>query len=186
MYSDEQYHILALKNGSKDSFRWLFNRYHHTLCSYIWSIFKNDQWTEDICSEVFIAVWLHRENLKPESFEAYIFQIAKNKVLNRLKKTAADARQEEEFVRRHLDYINTVKRDEENHRQKMDLLKNEMNNLPPRRKEILERKYFQGQKNAQIAQEMDISIHTVKAQLYKARLHLKSRLKRSDPKADKL
>src|SRR5690625_255705 len=123
MYSDEQYHILALKSGNRDSFKWLFNKYHPVLCSYIWSMFKSDKWTEDICSEVFIAVWLHRESLKPESFKSYIFQIAKNKVFNRLKKIAADTRQEEEFVRRHLDYIETVREDEEDHRSKMRLLK---------------------------------------------------------------
>src|SRR5690625_1538266 len=64
----------------------------------------------------------------------------------------------------------------------MRLLKKEINNLPPRRKEILERKYFQDQKNAQIAKEMDISIHTVKVQLYKARLHLRSMIRKDDSK----
>lgn len=176
MNTDEQYHILALKKGNRESFKWVFDRYHQALYSYTWSLFKSDKWAEDICAEVFLAVWTHRENLKPQTFKSYIFQIAKNKVLNQLKKVAADTRQEKEFIRRYLDHSEHLRQHEEIIEVRMGLLKNEIDDLPPKRKEIIERKYFLGQKDAQIAQDMGITIHTVKAQLYKARLHLKSKL----------
>jgi|GEM_PF-5702013 len=119
---------------------------------------------------------------KTRIFQIIYFSDSQKQSFQSTKKIAADTRQEEEFVRRHLDYIETVREDEEDHRSKMRLLKKEINNLPPRRKEILERKYFQDQKNAQIAKEMDISIHTVKVQLYKARLHLRSMIRKDDSK----
>lgn len=176
MNKDEQHHLSALKKGNKESFKWLFDQYKIALHSYIHSLLKSDEWTDDVCSEVFIAVWYKRKHLRPETFKAYLFQIAKNKAFNQLKKIAADSRQEEEYLRRYQQYLDRNNENEGTFTIRKDLLKIEIDKLPPKRKEILERKYFQGQKNTKIAQDMGISIHTVKVQLYKARLYLKSRL----------
>src|SRR5690625_1451482 len=119
---------------------------------------------------------------KTRIFQIIYFSDSQKQSFQSTKKLAADTRQEEEIVRRHVDYIETVREEEEDHRSKMRLLKKEINNLPPRRKEILERKYLQDQKNAQIAKEMDTSIHTVKVQLDKARLHLTSMIRKDDSK----
>lgn len=174
MNTDEQHHIFALKEGNKESFKWLFERYSQAVHGYIRSLLKSNQWTEDVCAEVFLSVWTHRMNLKAETFEAYIFQIARNKVFNQLKKIAADARQEKEFIRRYHSHQEYMKEKEEWDQIRMELLKNEIENLPPKRKEIIERKYFKGQKDAQIARDMGITIHTVKAQLYQARTYLRA------------
>lgn len=171
----EQHHLSALKDGNRESFKWLFDRYKIAVYAYILSMFKSEKWADDVCSEVFIAIWNNRESLQTDTFKSYLFQIAKNKTLNQLKKIAADARQEEEFIRRYRE--NQVKYYEtETFGYGEQLLKQEIEKLPPRRKEIIERKYFQGQKNTQIAQDMGITINTVKVHLYKARLYLKSRL----------
>lgn len=180
MERDEQYHISALKKGSRKSFKWLFDQYKTPVYSYIRSLLKSNRWTEDICSEVFIAVWNNRQKIKPESFRPYIFQIAKNRVFNKLKKVAADTQQEEEYIRLYRESSETENKKEEGFQTKQNLLKEEIEGLPPKRKEIIERKYFLGQKNAQIAKDMGISINTVKVQLYKAHIFLRSRMERKE------
>lgn len=178
--TDEYYHISELKNGNRESFKWLFDRYKVTLYSYILSFLKSEKWVDDICSEVFIAVWINRQNIRAETFQSYLFQIAKNKIFNQLKKIAADSRQEEEFVRRYNVSQNWEEENELFQINQLDLLKMEIEKMPPKRKEIIQRKYFYGQKNTQIARDMGITIHTVKVQLYKARHFLKSRVRGED------
>jgi len=89
---------------------------------------------------------------------------------------AADTQQEREYFRRYLSqaslYIDEASKDSNQEK----LLMEAISNLPAKRKEILERKYYKGQRIQQIAQEMGIAKHTVKVQLYKARLFLKARL----------
>src|SRR5690625_3301293 len=119
---------------------------------------------------------------KTRIFQIIYFSDSQKQSFQSTKKIAADTRQEEEFVRRHLDYIETVREDEEDHRSKMRLLKKEINNLPPRRIEIRKPKSFQDQTNAQIAKAMDITTHAVKVQLCKAGLHLRSMTRKDDSK----
>ena len=51
-----------------------------------------------------------------------------------------------------------------------------METLPPQRKAIFKMRYFEGKDNSKIAEQMQISINTVKVQLVKARRHLKQQL----------
>lgn len=173
---DEQRHISAVNEGSKASFKWLFDKYKMPLYNYILSLLKSEKWADDVCAEVFIAIWKNRSHLRPESFQSYLFLIAKHKTFNRLKKVAADAQQEEEFIRRYLNQPGYSTESTFMDADREKLLKQEINNLPAKRKEILERKYYKGQKIHQIAREMGIAQQTVKVQLYKARLYLKARL----------
>lgn len=173
---DEQRHISAIVEGSKESFKWLFDQYKMPVYTYILSLLKSEKWADDVCSEVFLAIWKNRSHLRPETIQSYIFQIAKHKTFNRLKKVAADTQQEREYFRRYLSqaslYIDETSKDSNQEK----LLMEAISNLPAKRKEILERKYYKGQRIQQIAQEMGIAKHTVKVQLYKARLFLKARL----------
>ncbi len=176
MERDEQYHISALRKGNRESFQWIFDQYKIPLYSYIVSLLKSDKWAEDICSEVFITVWNNRKNLRSGTFKSYIFQIAKNRVFNKLKKIAADSRQEDEYIRYYQESTESSARKNELTGSRQSLLEKEIKELPPKRKEIIERKYFRGQRNAEIAKDMGISINTVKVQLYKAQLFLRSQL----------
>lgn len=182
MERDEQFHILALRKGSRKSFKWIFERYKFPVYTYVRSLLKSDKWTEDISAEVFISIWEHRQKLRSATFKSYIFQIARNRAFNQLKKIAADTLQEEEYVRHYQESVENAEDREEANRTRKDLLEIEIKGLPPKRKEIIERKYFLGQKNAQIAEDMGISINTVKVHLYKARVFLRSRLGESEGK----
>ena len=52
--------------------------------------------------------------------------------------------------------------------------------LPPKRKTIFKMRYFEGKDNGTIAEQMHISINTVKVHLMKARHHLKQQIAMSD------
>src|SRR5690625_7860932 len=91
---------------------------------------------------------------KTRIFQIIYFSDSQKQRFQSSKKIAADTRQEAEFVRRHLDFIETVREDEEDHRSKMRLLKKEKNNLPKGRKEVVERKYYQDQQIAQLTKDI--------------------------------
>lgn len=48
--------------------------------------------------------------------------------------------------------------------------------MPPKRSQIFKMRYFEGNDNQTIAQQLGISVHTVKVQLARARTQLKNQL----------
>lgn len=79
--------IEALKNGSYKAFEVLYDEYYHLLYGYVFGLIRSHEDTREIVQNTFIKIWLHRAKLDPElSFKAWLFKIAKNSLLNDVKK----------------------------------------------------------------------------------------------------
>jgi len=78
--------LMQVAKGDQKSFSILFESYHQQLGSYLFSITKDNEVTEEIVQEIFIKVWVNREELcKVNNFKAYLFTISKNRLLNFLR-----------------------------------------------------------------------------------------------------
>ena len=78
-----------LKELSKDQespLEELFNLYYPRLYDFSRSFLKLEQGIDDILQEVFIRIWQNRKKIKdPDTFNAYIFTITRNLLLNELR-----------------------------------------------------------------------------------------------------
>src|SRR5690606_434902 len=73
------------------AFRWLYDLYRHDVYRYSKSFLKLEVYAEEIVQEVFMKVWMNRENLDVNlSFKSYLFTVTKNLTLNFLRKAAND------------------------------------------------------------------------------------------------
>lgn len=68
--------------GDDDAFKPLFVWYYAGVKKYVLRCIKNDSWAEDMAIEVLARIWEKRQVIKAETFEAYLFTIARNKVIN--------------------------------------------------------------------------------------------------------
>ncbi|GAA6771764.1 RNA polymerase sigma factor [Flavobacterium sp. CGRL2] len=81
--------VSELKNGNEKAFRQLFDLFHQDIYGYSISLLKSKEAAEENVQDVFLKVWLNRENLDIEqSFKSYIFTIARNQAFNVLNKAA--------------------------------------------------------------------------------------------------
>ncbi|MGK4568549.1 RNA polymerase sigma factor [Flavobacterium sp. 3HN19-14] len=72
--------VSELKNHSEKAFRRLFDIYYQDIYGYSFSLLKSKEHAEENVQDVFLKVWLHRENLDIEkSFKAFLFTIAKTR-----------------------------------------------------------------------------------------------------------
>lgn len=69
-------------------------------------------------------------------------------------------------------------------RQRIELLKEAIDGLPPRMRQIFLLRMYQGRKYDEIAHLMQISIQTVKSQIHQARQRLKKALEEADESGD--
>ena len=160
--------VSELKNGNEKAFRSLFDLYHQDIYGYSISILKSKEAAEENVQDVFMKVWLHRENLNPEqSFKAYIFTIARNQAFNFLNKAANDVLLKEEIFyesQQSHEYGDYSIREADCKK----LRKQAIKQLPPKRKQIFKMSRKKGMTYEEISQELGISINTVRNQMSKA------------------
>jgi len=80
-----------LKIGSYKAFEQLYELYFDLLYGYVFGMIRSHNQAKEIVQDTFIKVWLHRSRIDPElSFKAWLFKIAKNQLLNDIKKNFSD------------------------------------------------------------------------------------------------
>ena len=160
--------LSELKNGSEKAFRQLFDLYYQDIYGYSISLLKSKEAAEENVQDVFMKVWLNRDNLNSDqSFKAYIFTIARNQAFNTLNKAANDQLLKEEIFyesQKSHDYGDYSIREEDCKK----LRKQAMKQLPPKRKQIFKMSRKKGMSYEEISQELGISINTVRNQMSKA------------------
>ena len=154
-------------------FEELFTSCYPALCSFASAIVSDLSAAEDIVQEVFVRFWEKSENFSNEhAVKTFLYTSVKNKCLNQL--------EHDKVVQKHREYsLNELKNEqmihnriveEETHR----LIYNAINELPAECKNILLLS-MNGLKNREIAEELNISVNTVKTQKKIAYRQLKIR-----------
>lgn len=164
----EQLLVSELKNSNEKAFRKLYDFYYQDIYGYSISLLKSKELAEENVQDVFLKIWLHRENLNLEqSFKSFLFTIARNQAFNLLNKAANEVLLKEEVF-----YTSEKSHDEGDFSIREEdckkLKKQAIKQLPPKRKRIFKMSRKQGKTYEEISQELGISVNTVKNQMSKA------------------
>ncbi len=167
--------IIGLKNGELFAFNHLFDVYAKRLLAFSMGYLSSDIEAEEIVQEVFIKIWNNRDKLSPEkSFESYLFTIAKNGILNTIRKSKSE-NSYRDYVRLYPEKDVLV--DEEfDFKELESIYLQSVEKLSPRRKEIFLLSREQSLSNAQIAAKMNISVKTVENQMTAALSQIRKHL----------
>jgi RNA polymerase sigma-70 factor (ECF subfamily) len=164
-----------IKAGDYNAFGFLFNRYYGLLCNYALRFVRDDFISEDIVQEVFVKIWESRAKLKIiGSVKSYLYIAVKNKSINKLQSEAVRQKYTSNFFSYQSKEVSQTELEQEEFR---NHLFNCIQKLPPRCHDVFTKSRFNEMKQEQIAQKMDISLKTVKAQIGKALRFIQSCLK---------
>ncbi len=164
----EKRHLKELIDGNEKAFLAIFNTYRKEVYAYSLSILKSKIYAEDIVQEVFLKVWLKREDFNESlALKPYLIVTTKNMSLNFLKKATYDKKiREEIFYQSQKSFDPIYKMIQE--KELKDIQEKAIDLLPPRRKLIFEMSRNDGKSYEDISQELGISQNTVKSQMCKA------------------
>lgn len=166
-----------LREGDPIAFHRIYNRYCKRLYSFVLRYVKQEEDAEGIVQEVFLKLWESRSKIDIyASFEAFLFTVAYNQTISILRKKV----NEEKYLK-HLKSRNQFRQTpdiaEEVHFKELNEKVNSLlNNLTPRQQEIFLLSRQKGLKHAEIAQQLGISVNTVKNHLVAALSYLRSRI----------
>ena len=168
--------LLMLKSGDQLAFSEIYQRYWPILYRHAFRMLKSDTESEDVVQDTFIKLWNAAPNLPDHTaLGAYLYTMVRNSVLNIIAKSSVHASYRSDLERFMVDGYELS-----DHliREKIlaKLIEQEIQQLPPRMREVFERKRIDHLSYKEIAEAMDISELTVKTQMNKAITILRRKL----------
>jgi RNA polymerase sigma-70 factor (family 1) len=169
--------LRSLKKGDKKAFENIYWMFRKPVYGMAFRYLKDHQLAEDAVQDVFFKLWVKRDTLNPDMpFEPFLFSILKNHVLNMIKiKKRRILRQ---FEYREMNTrINKETDADAILADTQRIFQEGLDQLPEGKQLVFKMKRFEGYTNKEIARELNISVHTVKSQFYKASKFLRSFVK---------
>lgn len=164
-----------IRCGNQQAYQSLFHYYYERLYHYALTFTSDQNKAEDIVQEVFLKVWTKRESLRPSgSLKAYLYRMTYNEFINVYRKEKRYHEELDAFKFQALTPL--LEESEETWQLKLNKLKEAIDKLPPRCREIFLLHKQEGIPQKEIAKKLDISVKTVENQVGKAISILKSKL----------
>lgn len=140
----------------------IFDKYAKNLCLYALNYLETEADAEDIVQDVFIRCWEKRDILLSDEkvIKTYLFNSVRNACLDKIEK--------KDVMRYHIDIIKQEIIDEETITFDEKLLleiREELAQMPDQTQKVITRVFMQDMKYQEVADDLHISINTVKTLL---------------------
>ena len=148
--------------------RELFGKYYKALCYYAWDMVKDTDVAEDLVQDAFTAYWNHRDDVANEeqSIKAFLYSSIRNAVFNR--------NRHQKVVDKYFSRLGLTELEEADYDRKIITaefyaeLNRILSTLPAGCRQVFHLSYMEELSNQQVADELHISINTVKTQKQRA------------------
>lgn len=162
-----------LRGGDNDAFKLLFERYYAALCAFATGYVEDSDSAEDIVQDVFFKLYTDKVVFDSVvALKSYLYTAVKNQSLNylkhqRIKQEYLMSREEKEQT---TFFFNRIVEQE-----LVMLVTEAMTELPEQTRKVMEL-VMEGKENPEIAEELGVTIDSVKSHKKRGRQFLKSRL----------
>lgn len=157
--------VSRLKQGEEEAFRRVYDTHFPKLYRYALSFTHSHEGAEEIVQEVFMTLWRKRQTINPkQSLNHYLYTLTKHRCFRFLQQTARDTTLRQELASR-LERSCCSTENEVIYNEYYTITQEAIQQLPPRRQRIYQMARLEGLPLREIAQQLGISISTVKNQL---------------------
>jgi len=162
----------AFRKGDRVAFAWIYNRNISELLVYGYRITNNRQLIKDSVHDLFLHLWLHRENLsETDSIKFYLFRSLRNRINQNINVcqeiSDPDIENMLDKVLSELPLEHTII-EQENREDQIRILKTAIDKLPQRQQEVIQLRYFHNFDLEEIASMMHISNQSVRNLLHRS------------------
>jgi RNA polymerase sigma factor (sigma-70 family) len=161
----------SLRSGSREAFEVIFNRFSNAMFNYGTHLFSDRDLVEDSIQDVFVEIWKRREYLSPtDDIKYYLFKSLKHRALRKLKTESKYEKQSSkaDVDSRAEDSIETQMISAQSSADMLHMLRQAVERLPLRQREIIEKRFFQNLSANEISASMNLSIDSTYTLLSRA------------------
>lgn len=157
--------------GDESCFKQLFKKYHKKMYGYGVKLCGKPELVKDCIQELFKTVWERRDELDHITTpNVYLFVSLRRKIMHQLKKGRKtdgdmDEADEQSFIQFSTEDLIII--DERKHQQK-EALKEALNQLSDRQREVIYLHYYNGMSYGEIEQILSINRQSVRNHVYRA------------------
>ncbi len=162
-----------IKKSDQKAFEIIFRLYYQPLSKFAQRIIDDEEVSADIVQEVFIQFWEQRQSISNTNIKSYLYTVVKNKALNHIRHLQVKLKHTNEV----LHSIDEAYEYETGNEELNLKIVSSIDKLPEQCKKIFIMSRMHGLKQNEIAEELNISIKTVKNQIGKALKILRAELK---------
>jgi len=167
-YNEGKVLLEKIAIGDRNAFAKFYRSHLNNLFRYVYLFTKSKEESEEILQEIFIKIWENREKLTSvDCADSYLFQIAKNKVIDKVRSQQFRQRVLLQ-IRRSKEVFNSSTADDCAFREYYRVVQEAIEKLPPKRKLIFRLNTENGFSADEIARQLKISRAVVQKQLYSA------------------
>jgi len=159
---DEKELFKQISEGNETAFRAIFDLYRERLFTFAWQLCHSAVEAEEITQDIFLKLWEQRDKLAGVSFpRKYIYIMTRNKTLDYLGKIARN----EQMIKEVWAYMSQSDNLTENLLQAEEsrkLIQQAVSQLSEKKQAIFSLSRDQGMSHQEIADQMNLSVQTVK------------------------
>lgn len=170
--------VKRAQSGEQSAFNELMERYKNSVQFMVQKMIRNADDVEDITIDTFGKAFSNINNYTPEyAFSTWLFKIATNRCIDHVRKKRVETLSidntfddgDENYRGLDLPSANLNPEEETMQDQKKKIILAFVDKLKPNYKILVEKRYFEELSYDEIAEELDLPLGTVKAQLFRAR-----------------
>lgn len=161
----------------------IFRRTYSKLYFYALSLLTDESDDDDVVEEVFVELWKRRDEIDlGDKIDSFLYRAVYTRSLNTLKRRNVNAGRLaaiDDINSKRMEFYSGASDDPMRKMEDADLrrmINDTINLLPEKCRQVFCMSYLNGMRNSDIAEELQLSVRTVEAHMYRALRFLRDRL----------
>ena len=166
---NELHLIHSLKSGNNQAYKYIYDHHYVLLCKIAYEFLKDDFLAESIVDDIIFHLWEKRDTLEiTTSLRSYLVQAVRNRCINYLNLEREKREVRFSVIDQQNEWINSVFPSDDYPLARLleneleQEIRNAINRLPEECKVVFKKSRFEEKRYDQIAEELGISVNTVK------------------------
>lgn len=172
----------SFKKGDQTAFTYFYDTYFKRIQSFSVQFIYDPEEAENLAQEAFLHLWQNRETVNSiNGIQSFLYTYAKSKCLNLIRHHKVKDKFKNDLLNQkekelNIEVLNSIQFDTLELTELERIINESINGLPPKTREVFIKKRFENKKNAEIAEEMQVTLKAVEAHMTKALKILKTKL----------
>lgn len=152
--------LQRIKKGDLKAFEEVYKAYYEKLGHFLLNYSQDQAKIEDVVQDTFITLWRKRKNINIQtSLNSYLYRMAYNKLMDVYRASERTDSFLNEYY--HTAVLRAEKKKEDEESERKQKLRECLQTLPKRCKEVFTKSKFTGVSNQELADELEVSIKTI-------------------------